>query len=163
SANAPRLEIIPSTGDGGEITVCKAPADGPSQSFTFTWTRTVLVVGPNDAGKGNVGDETNGEFQLQPGGCTDLPTSIFGGAGLERLVIVESAPPSGWDLTDIDIVQGIPGGYTPPAPGTTDAFDVPTRTATIYINDDMERRVTFTNTFTEEPPPPPPVVCTRTI
>lgn len=166
STNAPRFGITTIPDDGGAVTVCKVANTGaPAQSFTFNWTRTTLVVGPNDGGIGSVGDETTGSFQLMPGECTDatdLATSPFGGGSLERIVIEEAALPSGWTLDDIDIVQGIPAAYTPPVPGTTDAFNVTDRTATIYINNDMSRRVTFEQTFTEEPPPPT-IVCTRTI
>ena len=94
------------------------------------------------------------------------PTSLAGGQ--EAVVVTEDADQTNWALTNIDVTQylfaGIynatdtqgdgEGGYSNAQLADTESEA--TRTATMYINSDMSRSVTFTNTFT------PPTGCTYT-
>ena len=132
------------------VRLCKVvPAGSPSGvSFNFTVTVTpVIPAGPAEAPEA---------VSLQAGECADVHMSSLDGAELAKVEIVEGVLPAGWANTNIDVVQIMDGStYLPPAPGLSDSEDETTRTATVYINDDMGRLVTFTNTFTEEPPPPP--------
>jgi hypothetical protein len=91
--------------------------------------------------------------------CTVIHQSIISGNGAPSVVVITEDPDQSaeWALTGIDIIQhladglynqgGIPGGYT--TPRLDDVDDVASRTATVYINQDMARTVTFTNTFTD--------------
>ena len=130
------------------VRLCKVvPAGSPSGvSFNFTVTVTpVIPAGPAEAPEA---------VSLQAGECADVHMSSLDGAELAKVEIVEGVLPAGWANTNIDVVQIMDGStYLPPAPGLSDSEDETTRTATVYINDDMGRLVTFTNTFTEEPPP----------
>jgi hypothetical protein len=66
------------------------------------------------------------------------------------VVITEDANQTNWALTSINTTQYIgPGSY--PAPRLDDAEDLANRKVTVYINNDMARKTTFTNTFTAPP------------
>ena len=91
--------------------------------------------------------------------CTDIFDSSKNGRGYDRVVIVEGAV-TNWANNDINVDRYRAIFYTPPA-GFPDAEDETTRTATVFINSDEGRVVTFTNDYTA-PPPPPPSGCTYT-
>ena len=142
-------------GEGG-IRLCKkVPAGDPGGTFGFTVTT---------AGTGILPDATP-ELTVPAGGeaCTLAYRSQVPNASVEQVVITEDSPPTNWALTAIDtrqlLYKGIfdAGDYIPPR--LDDAENVATRTATLYINNDMAREVTFTNDFTGPagPPPPPPI------
>jgi len=140
----------------GDVRVCKTiPAGDPNLTFTFTATVTPTI--PPGVPLAPVQYQINGV-----GGstvCTDVFTSTKNGAELDQVVIVESAPPVNWALTAIDFVRIDDGaGYDPPAPGNDVTAVLGTRTATVYVNNDMGRIVTFTNDFT----PPTVTGCTYT-
>ena len=66
------------------------------------------------------------------------------------VVITEDANQTNWALTSINTTQYVgPGTYA--APRLDDAEDLGNRKVTVYINNDMARKTTFTNTFTEPP------------
>lgn len=76
---------------------------------------------------------------------TPLINSALHSHDIEYVEIVEDDPGAGYTVTvDIDqyYVQGLP--YH--ASALLDEFDVAPRTAKVFINDDLEKRVTFTNT-----------------
>jgi hypothetical protein len=139
-------------GDGG-ILLCKQVKDlDPGGTFNFTITTL---------GTGDLPDATP-TLVVPAGGktCVKVYKSNVFNVDVEQVVITEDAPPAGWTLDGIDTKQLLAtgiynnGAYTPPR--LDDAENVATRTATLYINNDMARIVTFTNTFAESPPPPPP-------
>lgn len=142
----------------GEIELCKTvSADDPGGVFSFTVTTN---------GSGSLPDATP-TITVAAGGteCITAYVSHVFNAAVEQVVITETTPPTGWTLTGIDtrqlLASGIfnAGGYT--APRLSDTENVGTRVATLFINNDMARVVTFTNDFEGEnpPPPPPPETC----
>ena len=140
----------------GEVRLCKAiPGGDPNQQFTFQVTATSFLPAPGAISSGPV--VINGLAGQTV--CTDVHLSTKNGSGLDQVVIVENAPPANWALTGIDFVRIDDGpGYDPPAPGNDVTAVLGTRTATVYINNDMGRIVTFTNDFT----PPTVTGCTYT-
>jgi hypothetical protein len=79
---------------------------------------------------------------------------------VDQVVITEGALPSAdWALTAIDTKQLLFTGLTYDAPRLDDSENLAGGSATVFINNDMARRVTFTNTFT---PPPTTTGCTYT-
>lgn len=140
----------------GEVRVCKTVPSGDPSGVQFTFDVTVTGVLPTGLGP------TTTQYQIVgvPGSteCTDVFLSTKNGSQLDSVKIVESAPPTDWALTAIDFVRIDDGpGYTPPLSGDAVTADLATRTATVYINNDMGRIVTFTNDFT-----PPATGCTYT-
>src|SRR5262245_23609091 len=144
-------------GEGG-IRLCKRVSAGdPGGTFSFTVT-------PPQGSAGILPDATP-ELTVPPGGeaCTLAFRSNVFNVGVEQVVITEDQPPANWSLVAIDTRQLLDivivnaNGYPPPR--LSDAESVPTRTATLFINNDMARIVTFTNDFTGPtgPPPPPPI------
>jgi len=157
SAITDQIQGYPTGMTAGEVRVCKAVPSGDPASVQFTFDVTVTGVLPTGLGP------TTTQYQIVgvPGStaCTDVFLSTKTGSQLDSVKIVESAPPANWALTAIDFVRIDDGpGYNPPAPGDVVTADIPTRTATVYINNDMGRIVTFTNDFT----PPPTTGCTYT-
>ena len=131
--------------NSGEVELCKTTIGGGA-TFTFSVTVNGVETPANEsitlAGAGTA--------------CYPVPvhTANFGNeVAPDVVVITEGAnPTSQWALTAINtrryLAEGLynGGGYT--APRLSDVEDVPNRKATVYINGDMARRVTFTNTFT---------------
>ena len=89
--------------------------------------------------------------------CTTVFTSqVLNVPDPEVVGITQNAPPANWALASISTIRyldpvlynagPIPGLYT--APRLDDSETLSTRSARLYINNDMARRVTFTNTFT---------------
>jgi hypothetical protein len=136
---------LPSNVGEGGIRLCKRVSAGdPGGTFNFTITT---------AGTGTLPDATP-TLVVPSGGetCELVYRSIVPNASVDQVVIVEDSPPPDWSLSSINIQQllyeGIynAGNYVAPR---LDDGDVPaTRTATLYINNDMARQVTFTNDFT---------------
>ena len=143
-------------GPGG-IRLCKKVSTGdPGGTFTFTVTT---------AGTGILPDATP-ELAVPAGGeaCTLAYRSTVFNVSVEQVVITEDAPPANWALTAIDtkqiLAEAMFNANLYVTPRLDDAENVSTRTATLYINNDMGRIVTFTNDFTSPPgPPPPPPIC----
>ena len=136
----------------GVVRLCKtANAAG---TFNFTVTSAgggVIVAAP--------------QFVIGAGGGTSCQTvytsNLTGNTTPDQVVITEAAPPANWALTNIDVVQHLglgifnSGGYTGFLGDTESEAG---RVANVFVNGDMARTVTFTNTFT----PPPTTGCTFT-
>jgi len=137
--------------DDGQIILCKTGDAAGTFSFSvsvnggaaFNVTRTLANAGATDCGS------------------APIYTTAVAGNGFPETVVITEAAQANWAVTNIDIVQHLgsgiynAGGYT--APRLSDAFSVANRQATVYINRDMARTVTFTNDYTA--PPPPPAIC----
>jgi hypothetical protein len=148
-------ESYPTGTADGYIRLCKT-GDAPG---TFTFNLSV-----------NGGTPFQVTRTLTTGSLTDCGTgpayiSTVAGNGFPQTVVITEVAQTDWALTNIDIVQVLASGIynfggTPPgnylAPRLDDAFDVSQNRATVYINGDMARIVTFTNDYTPPPPPPPP-------
>lgn len=126
----------------GRIELCKT--SNVAGTFNFT-------------ASGPAGTVANAQIVIGAGGGTVCyPTPIYisaigNAAGAETVVITETA--NAVPLTNIDIQQYLhPSPTYLPGTHLNDAFSVANRNATIKINSDMSRRVTFVNTA-----PPPPV------
>ena len=89
--------------------------------------------------------------------CTTVFTSqVLNAPPPETVVITENSPPNNWSLASINTIRYLapvlfnngppPGLYT--APRLNDSESLAGRSASLFINHDMARRVTFTNTFT---------------
>jgi len=140
----------------GQVRLCKTtPAGDPALTWRFT------IAAETEIGTDAPVAPTSPVTIVGVSGqtvCTATPvfTSTKEGAELDQLTIVEvgtgaSDPiPANWATTHIhvDLYDDGPG-YDPPAPGMTVTGDLTTRTVVLYINNDMERVVTFTNDFTE--------------
>ena len=128
--------------NSGEVEVCKVAIGG---SATFTFSVTVNGV------------ETLANESITGSDCITVFTSSVDNADNPDVVVVTEGanPTSEWALTAIDtrryLAEGLftSGGYT--TPRLDDVEDLPNRKATVYISNDMARRVTFTNTFTAGP------------
>jgi hypothetical protein len=139
----------------GLVRVCK---DTPAGDPSLPWSFSVTVVSEIDNAPLNavVPPTTPVIINGVAGGapeCADVFISAKNGAELDRVTITEQALPSSeWALTDIHVERFKDGpSYTPPAGTPLDAASIGTRTATLYINDDMQRIVTFTNDHTAPP------------
>jgi hypothetical protein len=152
--NTPRYPTSPPLFDQigiqhGEIQLCKRGVNGSGQSFNFTMSVN---------GAGSVGIPGG---PLAAGSCRIIFRSTIGSANPgppDLVVITEGTDPANWALTDIIIDQllFIPVNYST-AQLADDDFAPDARSATVKIDLDMARRVTFQNTFT-----PPPTGCTYT-
>ena len=152
--NTPRYPTSPSlfTQIGiahGQIQLCKTGVNGSGQSFAFTMSVNGAAAVAIPGGP------------LAAGSCRIIFTSTVGSANPgppDEVVITEGADPANWALTDIIIDQllFIPVTYTT-AQLADDDFAPDARSATVRIDLDMARRVTFENTFT-----PPATGCTYT-
>ena len=131
----------------GAIELCKTSNVGGDFDFDATYTAgTALVSGTLD---------TDPDITIPAGGGT-VCTVIYSGStlsntgGADQVVIVETA--NAVPLTNIDIIQYLhpdPNyGTAGSAPRLNDSESEAARTATVKINSDMSRRVTFTNTAT---------------
>lgn len=140
----------PSGINSGDVELCKTA----NAAGTFTFSVTVN------------GNETaaNESITLPGGGgtqCIVAYHSLLSGSGAPDVVVITEGADldANWDLTAINTQQFLAqvmfnkGGYLPPS--LDDAESLANRQATLYINGDMARRVTFTNTHTLPPPPPP--------
>ncbi|HEX6313554.1 MAG TPA: hypothetical protein VFZ73_01790 [Gemmatimonadaceae bacterium] len=107
---------------------------------------------------GPAGIDTDPDITIGAGGgtvCVTLWTSTLArsGGNVETITITET---TNANLTDIEVLQYLAPGVSYIAAETADSEDETTATATVYINDDMARRVTFTNDA------PDPTGCTYT-
>lgn len=128
----------------GAVVVCKT-ADAAG-SFEFTMT---VNGGAPQAIPG-------GALVLNSAGtvCRTIYTSTVGNAPAspEVITVAEAADQSNWALTGVDIDQYFGAFVVYPSPRLDSDDDAaPARGATVYINNDMARVITFTNDFT--PPP----------
>ena len=129
---------FPSSPTDGLVTLCKISNVAGTFDFDVsvnggTATQVSITVDP--------GEENTRVCHTSP-----LFNSDVGSGQVETVVIVEDDPGAGVTVTvDIDqyFVATLP--YHPSS--LLDEFDVAPRTATVFINDDLEKRVTFTNTF----------------
>ena len=138
----------------GTVRVCKdTPAGDPSQDWSFT----VSVASQIDNAPLNpvVPPSSPRIISGVAGGapeCLDVFFSTKNGLELDVVTITEQALPQYWALTDITIDRYVDGaGYTPPAGTPLDAGSTGTGVATLYVNADMQRVVTFRNDFTAPP------------
>jgi hypothetical protein len=132
----------------GDVRLCKVvPADDPGGTFMFDVEVTRLQPAPGSPVNSTV------SLTVVAGGrqCATVFTSAIGNSGVDKVVIVEQAPPANWALTSIDIVQYLYPNPNYASPRLDDSESVATRTATAYINNDMARDVTFTNDYTAPP------------
>lgn len=161
---------------GGEVQVCKTtnalplgiPVADRTFSFTVTSTGTgTLVPNPTIVVPDGGGTTT----------CTVVYTAPAGfdlADGAEEVVITEGADEPNFALTAINTVRwfgpgafaaghyndlGVNGGICLTNNCLDDFETFASRQATVYVNNDMARRVKFTNTFT---PPPTVTGCTYT-
>ena len=142
------IEAYPFTGIlDGQIQLCKTA--NVTGTFTFTASGggaspiTPLVANPS------ITIDVAGETE-----CTVIyRSSTSQASGAETITITENA--NAVPLTNIDIVQFLnptvgagpfPYGAQGSSPYRNDSFNVGTRQAVVKINNDMARRVTFTNT-----------------
>lgn len=136
---------------GGQVRVCK---DTPAGDPSLNWSFSVTVASEIDNVPLNppIAPATPVVIPGVAGGapeCAIVFHSVKSGSELDRVTVVEQALPANWSLTHIHIDRYADGaGYVPPAGTPLDAGNLGTRTATLYINQDMERVVTFTNDFT---------------
>jgi hypothetical protein len=124
----------------GKVQLCKT-ANAPG-TFGFS-----VVV--------NGGAATHVDIQVTVPGtpvCTQVFQSNVGnGPPPDVVVITEDPNQTNWALTAINTTQFLGVGTNYPAPRTDDVEDLANRKVTVHINNDMARRTTFTNTFTEPP------------
>ena len=132
------------------VYVCKN-ADAPG-SFTFTMT---LNGGSSVAIPGGAINVTVAGTPV----CREVHVSSVNNAATPEVVTVtEDADQANWSLTGIDIDQYFGANVVYPAPRLSgDVTGTPARGATVYINDDLTKVITFTNHFT-----PPTISCTYT-
>jgi hypothetical protein len=164
-SNLPSLDfatnpVDPSTGllvdnlgmPGGQVQVCKTtPAGDPGIQWSFTVTVT---------SEDGVTPITNSSPTIQGVSgqtvCTTVYTSATPGNDLDRVTVTEGALPADWSLTHlhVDLYQDGPN-YQPVTQAGANAIvatgDLTTRTATSYVNADMQRIFTFTNDYTAPP------------
>jgi hypothetical protein len=126
----------------GVVRLCKTANVAGTFNFTVTTAGGgVLVAAP--------------QFVIGAGGGTSCQTvytsNLTGNETPDQVVITEAAPPANWALTNIDVVQHLglgifnSGGYTGFLGDTESEAG---RVANVFVNGDMARTVTFTNTFT---------------
>ncbi|HJU89414.1 MAG TPA: hypothetical protein VJ672_08480 [Gemmatimonadaceae bacterium] len=117
----------------GIAVLCKeTEPDGATQSFSFN----VSINGVPNANP----------TVLTDGQCVTLATSTKGsGEGTDRIDIQEVAT-TGWSVSNILLER-----FRLLVGGTADALDETAGTATVFINIDLGRRVTFTNTQDDVP------------
>lgn len=141
----------------GRVRVCKTtPTGDPALTWTFSIQVTGTIGGAAPAPTWD-GSITGVSGQTV---CETAYTSVKSGDGLDQVVITEQALPANWTLDHIHIQRFMHGAgpYTPPAAMPLDAGNLTTRVATLYVNGDMLRDVTYENNFTA----PPPDICTYT-
>lgn len=137
----------------GVVRLCKTANEGGTFNFTVT-----------SAGGGTI--VAAPQIVIGAGGGTECLTvytsDLTGNETPDEVEITEGALPSAdWALTNIDVVQHLglgifnSGGYTGFLGDTESEAGM---VANVFVNGDMARTVTFTNTFT----PPEVDICTFT-
>lgn len=145
------------------------PAD-PAGGNLITYGAVVLCKTGDAAGSFDFTMTVNGgASQAIPGGplvltgagdtdCRTIYTSTVNNAATPDLITVTETGQTDWALTGVDIDQYFGQFVVYPTPRLdSDADDSPTDGATVYINNDMAKVITFTNDFT---PPPGNEGCT---
>jgi len=141
----------------GRVRVCKqTPAGDPGQAWTFTIQVASQIGAAPPAAVTWDGSITGVAGQTV---CETAFVSTKSGDALDRVIITEQALPANWTLDHLHIERFMHGGgpYIPPAGTPIDVGVLATREATLYVNGDMLRDVTFGNNYTA--PPPPPEIC----
>lgn len=129
----------------GRIELCKTADAAGSFDFTVTTVGTGLLPDATPTITIPVGGGTV---------CAIVYTSAVNNASVEQVIITEAADQPNWSLTGVNVDQYYGAFVNYPAPRLSDSDVSPARGATIYINNDLAKRVTFVNDYT--PPPPPP-------
>ena len=139
----------PAAGPWGTVELCKQSNVGGTFKFDISGTAALLVNSPLDI---VIGDGGGTE-------CVDVYLSAVGHSTnpAETVIITETTADN---LTAINIVQylqifgNLPGAYREDELNDTpDPYQAGDVTASLRINDDMARRVTFVNFTPDEPPP----------
>jgi hypothetical protein len=133
----------------GEIRLCKETGAGDA---ALPWSFTVTAVA--QIGAAPVAPTSPVVIQGISGdtACATVFISTKNGAELDKVTITEQALPANWALTHIHVRLYDDGPYPgPPAPGNTIGGSLASRSVEVYINEDMQRVVTFTNDFTAPP------------
>ena len=128
----------------GVIRLCKS--SNATGSFDFTWSLNGSQPAPIPGGPLVVTDP------LVPA-CRNIYTSTaINGSAYDVVVITEAADQSSnWQLTGRDVDQYL-GKFTVYAPPRLDdEDDTGARSITVYLTNDMAKKATFTNLFTESP------------
>jgi hypothetical protein len=136
---------FPSSPIDGLVTLCKISNVAGTFDFDVsvnggTATQVSITVDP--------GEENTRVCHTDP-----LFNSDLGSGQVDEVVIVEDDPGAGVTVT-VDIDQYFVATLPYHASALLDEFDVSPRTATVFINDDLEKRVTFNNTQAA-----PPALC----
>lgn len=136
-------EVYPPNLADGVVRLCKvANATG---SFAFTWSLNGV----------NQGGIPGGNLDVTiPGtpACRNIYTStVDNGAAYETVVITEAADQTNWALTGRDVDQYFGAHVTYASPRLDDEDDTGARSVTVYLTDDLAKKVTFTNTHTDPP------------
>lgn len=136
---------FPSSPADGLVTVCKVS----DEAGTFEFTYSVNAGAPQQTSITiNAGQENTRVCAAAP-----LHNSSLGSSALDVVTVTETDPGAGWTTT-VDVEQHfdqtIVAAYDPNY--LNDTFDNTTRSATVQINDDLEKVVVFTNTAPNDPP-----------
>jgi hypothetical protein len=116
----------------GQLRICKVGSGSQIGSFTLDWD--IRRNSDNSL-------YSSGSVVLTPGACVlaaSIPTTV---SGRYHATVTEQAPPADWALTDIGVLLS---GNSPSVP----TIDLPNRTATGPITNDLGIEFTFTNTYT---------------
>lgn len=126
----------------GVLRLCKM--SNATGSFAFTWS--LNGAAPVAIPGGNLDVVTPGVPA-----CRNIHTSTaHNGTAYETVVITEAADQSSnWQLTGRDVDQYVGLNTVYAAPRLDDEDDTGARSVTVYLTDDLAKKVTFTNTFTE--------------
>ena len=121
----------------GLVRLCKIS----NTAGTFTFNVTVNAL-PSTQVQIAIGA---GQLNTRVCAASALFNSDLPSASVDQVLIVEVDPGVGVTTT-VDIDQYFISGISYHANALADQFNVAPRTARVFINDDMEKRVTFTNT-----------------
>jgi hypothetical protein len=133
----------------GVVRLCKS--SNATGSFEFTWSL-------NGGGTGAIPGGPLVVSNPAVPACRTIYTSAVDNDQVETIVITEAADQTNWALTGRSIDQYFGQQTAYPAPRLSDADNTGARSVTVYINNDMAKLATFTNTFTA----PPSTGCTYT-
>jgi hypothetical protein len=124
--------ILPLAGSGlveNQVEVCKQVSGDPVANWSFTFSLTVDAVAQTDV----VLDNTTPCKIVVDRGLTTTTAEV---------VIAEQGPPQDWTLDHIHVTRFVATGALTP-----DAVSEANQSATVYVNNDVSRRVTFGNSF----------------
>jgi hypothetical protein len=125
----------------GVVRLCKS--SNATGSFEFTWSLNGAAAVAIPGGPLVVTD-------IATPACRNIYTSyVSNTAGVETVVITEAADQSSnWALIGRDVDQYYGSLAIYPAPRLSDADNTGARSVTVYINNDLAKKATFTNRFT---------------